>query len=331
MDNAEPRRLLLIQLKRAGDVIVTTPIIAALKKRFPSAEIDFLVEKPFASLLENHPGLHRIRVYDKADVRGVWTRVRESKYDWIFDFQSSPRSAIVCLWSGAGVTAGYRVPFWGWTYKRSVRRPGASMSVTEGKFTLVEHLTGPLPDHPKPRIHLKREEEAWAASILPETAAPVGIVPTHRHAIRRWLPSGFLTLAERLRARRVPVWWFWGPGEEAYVRALADRVPGSRMIPPTSFRQMAALFARCRYVLTNDNGPMHLAAAVGTPTITIYGPTSPANWNPGGPNHRAVTAEHLGCLECNFLKCPFEHECMTWVTPERVEWEAEDMERTVAR
>ena len=100
------------------------------------------------------------------------------------------------------------------------------------------------------------------------------------------------------------------------MQSLAAQVPGSAMIPAASLRQMAAFLARCRYVITNDNGPMHLATAVGTPTITVYGPTEAVCWNPGGTRHRAVMAEGLRCLGCNFTRCPFEHECMTRVTPE---------------
>jgi ADP-heptose:LPS heptosyltransferase len=327
----DPQRILLIQLKRAGDVIVTTPVITALKKRFSVTAIDFLVEKPFAPILENNPGLNRIRVYDKSNVSGVWKRIRETHYDWIFDFQSSPRSAMVCLTSGAKVTAGYKVPFWGMAYKQAVRRPGANLSVVEGKFTLVERVTGPLPHDGERKLFLKADERQWAETVLPSTQAPMGMIPTHRHPIRRWHADSFVELGQRLQARGLPVWWFWGPGEEAYVRAIAARVPGSVVVPATSLRRMGALLARCRCVITNDNGPMHLATAVGAPTVTIYGPTDPSCWNPGGARHRAVTAEKLGCLGCNFLKCPFEHECMTRVTPEHVNWVLEDLERVLSR
>ena len=72
---------------------------------------------------------------------------------------------------------------------------------------------------------------------------------------------------------------------------------------------------------TNDNGPMHLAVAVGIPTVTIYGPTDPVAWNPGGARHQAIQALDVSCIRCNLNECPFGHECMTHVTPERG-WEA---------
>jgi heptosyltransferase II len=81
---------------------------------------------------------------------------------------------------------------------------------------------------------------------------------------------------------------------------------------------MGSLLQRCQVVITNDNGPMHLAVAVGAPTVTIYGPTDPKSWNPGGPRHLALQAAGLSCLGCNLNECPFSHECMTQVTSERV-------------
>jgi len=93
---------------------------------------------------------------------------------------------------------------------------------------------------------------------------------------------------------------------------------------------MGALMARCQWMITNDNGPMHLATAVGTPTLTIYGPTEPLSWNPGGPKNRVLTAEGLRCLACNLNQCPFAHECMSLVTPERVLQAVNELERSLS-
>jgi len=324
------RKLLIIQLKRAGDVLVTTPIIQSLRDRYPDAQIDFLTEKPFSTLLENHPALNSIRLFNKKNTLETWRQIRREKYDCIFDFQSSPRSALVCLMSGAAVTAGYRVPFWGGVYTQTVKRPGGDLSVVDGKFTLIDHVCG-VPAKPpikERRLVLTEAEKAWAKGVMPEEKA-VGLIPTHRHGSRRWLSSHFAEVARRLRAEGRSVWLFWGPGEEAYVDAILRAVPGSRKIPFCSFRQMGALMARCRWIITNDNGPMHLATAVGTPTVTVYGPTEPLSWNPGGPRNRVVYTEGLSCLRCNLNVCPFNHECMSHVTPEQVLATALELERSL--
>src|SRR4051812_18921215 len=102
MDN--PKSVLIIQLKRAGDVILTTPVAAVLKRRWPQTRVEFLTEKPFAPLLERNPSIDRVQVYDKRAIWGTLRRLRAQRYDRIFDFQSSPRSAIAVLASGAGAT-----------------------------------------------------------------------------------------------------------------------------------------------------------------------------------------------------------------------------------
>jgi ADP-heptose:LPS heptosyltransferase len=315
-----PRRILVIQLKRAGDVIVTTPVLPVLRQRFPDAKIGFLVDPAFASLLDNNPNLDQLIRYNRSSVRATWAELRCGGWDWIIDFQSSPRSVLAGLASGARMRSGYQVTFWGRFFTTTVRRPGGRQSVVDGKFTLVEHLIGPVSERPPRRLFLTQHEQAWARQLL-AGAKPIGIVPTHRRWTRRWTPEGFTEIAKRFLAQGEAVWLFWGPGEREYVEEIAAAAPGAKLIPPTSFRQMAALLAECKAVITNDNGPMHLAVAAGASTVTMYGPTDPIAWNPGGPRHTALRLEGLSCLGCNLNECPFAHECMRQLSPDVV-WTA---------
>jgi ADP-heptose:LPS heptosyltransferase len=319
MDN--PKRILVIQLKRAGDVIVTTPVLAALHKALPEAEIDFLVDKPFAPLLENNPALHRVHVYDRDAVWQTWQKLRAVRYDWILDFQSSPRSILAGLFTGAPIRAGYKVTFWGKLLNRSMRRPGGNISVTEGKMNLVRTLLPNIPAAGERKVFLAESEHAWAIQQIGDRgggSGVFGLIPTHRAILA--------TLACLVLCRRRPATclrWssglaFLGSGEEGIVAAIQRQVPECWIVPKTSLRQMAALLALCKTVITNDNGPMHLASAVGTPTVTVYGPTNPTSWNPGGPRHRIVRTAGLSCLGCNLNACPFGHECMVQVTPEQM-------------
>lgn len=313
--------ILIIQLKRAGDVIVTTPVFPALKAAYPGVQIDVLVDKPFAPLLEHNPYLRSIQLYDRGAVLSTWRRIRETRYTWIFDFQSSPRSVMAGMWSGAAARAGYNVPFWGRFFSHRISRPGRTQSVVDGKMSVVKSLVPAIGKAGERRVFLTPEERTWAAGQLSvHSTQIIGIIPTHRRESRRWGGNQFATLAERFSKRGYEVWWFWGPGEEAYVDELQKQVPNSLKIPKTSLREMAALLERCRLIVTNDNGPMHLAVAVGRPTVTIYGPTEPTSWNPGGPLHRFVQAQSVSCLGCNLNECPFQHECMRDLSPEQVDY-----------
>jgi len=129
----------------------------------------------------------------------------------------------------------------------------------------------------------------------------IGLVPTHR----RLRDAGRRIFCHP----RSPISFSSSPGLAVLGSrrrgiCIGDPVPGpeSRMIPPTSLRQMASLLERCKVVITNDNGPMHLATAVGTPTVTIYGPTDPASWKPGGLRHR-VNSGHRPLVPWLQFKC----------------------------
>src|SRR5690348_1191119 len=106
-----PRKILLVQLKRAGDVVLATPILEVLKKAFPDAQIDFLVDEAFAELLAENPNIRTVLSYPKSGWITLVRRIRREHYDWIIDFQSSPRSAPLVRLSGASASAGYQVPF----------------------------------------------------------------------------------------------------------------------------------------------------------------------------------------------------------------------------
>lgn len=324
----KPQKILLIQLKRAGDVLVTTPVVPALQQIFPQAQIDWLVDRPFAPLLENNPHLHRVFPYDRQKPWKTVRALRAERYDWIIDFQSSPRSILAGLFAGAKVRAGYRVTFWGHFLNHAMKRPGQGLLATEGKMNLIRTLAPELGAAGDRNVSLTAAERSWAAKTMKQPEGErtaVGLIPTHRRSSRRWEKSSFVELGKLLSSRGMPVWLFWGPGEEGYVADIQRQIPKSHMIPNASLREMASLLERCRLVVTNDNGPMHLAVAVGVPTVTVYGPTDPQSWNPGGPKHRVVQATHVPCLGCNLNVCPFGHECMTEVTPQHMMKQVDDL------
>ena len=234
MDN--PGKILVIQLKRAGDVLVTTPVVAALRALFPLARLDCLTEKPFAELLQNNPDIGTLQVYDKNAILSTLRRIRAERYDWILDFQSSPRSAIVVALSGAGIKAGYRVPFWGNVYNRTIPRPGGRQSVIEGKLALLKAVSGREVERHERKVFLTEQEQAWAQSRMKEYGyrqAPIGIIPTHRRNSRRWQAESFVSLARLMIQENFPVLFFWGPGEKAEVEAIQQKVPEARLIPST--------------------------------------------------------------------------------------------------
>jgi heptosyltransferase III len=318
----DPKRILVIQLKRAGDVIITTPVLEMLRQRFPRAQIDFLVDPHFSVVLEHNPYLNAILCFDRRRPWRTYLQVRKNRYDWVVDFQSSPRSVPLALFSGAPVKAGYKVKFWGGFFTHAMRRPGREL-MSEGKGALLRTISDFPPGHPDRRIFLTEKDREGAAALFPAGFAKpwIGFVPPHRHSSRRWPGKHFAALAVQLEKEGYPVAFFCGPGERSYVDEIRASIPRTKnvfVIEPDTLRDFAAALEHCCLVVSNDNGPMHLAIAVGKPTVVIFGPTSPTAVLPPNGRHRALRLEGLSCLECNLNVCPFNHECMELLPPARV-------------
>lgn len=326
-----PQKILIIQLRRVGDVLLTTPIPTILKKRFPEAKVDFLVEPSSADVLEGHPDVSEVLLYDRQKPLRSLKEIRSRWYDWVLDFLNNPRSAQIALFSGARVRAGFSVLGWGWVYNVRVSRVRVPQYGVLTKCAILRALGVAVPDEQiLPRVWLREENkklarEWYAEKKMGEREIVIGLIPTHRHPVRRWKGEGFAKVGDLLVQKYAcRVVWFWGPGEEDVVKsARSSMKQSSEMIPLVKLKDMAAFLERCNLVVTNDNGPMHLSVAVGVPTVTVYGPTQPECWNPGGEKHRAVQAWGLSCLECNLNSCPYKHECMRWVSAEQVLKECE--------
>lgn len=303
-------KILVIQLRRIGDVILTTPAVAALKARFPDGELHFLVEPPGAEALEGNPHIDKLHVYDGKTLRWL-ARVRAERYDWVVDFMGNPRTALLTFASGAEVKAGPAHVFHSWAYNRKLTQAARTLYGPSEKLQRLEQLGVP-PVDPLPRLYL--------AKAAPENL--IGLVPASRKATRRWPHYGALG---RLLRRHGRILVFWGPGE----RELAERVAGeigegAEAAPETrTLRDAAALLARCKLVVTNCNGPKHMAVALGVPTVTVHGSSDPASWNPPHPRHVVVRRDELSCIGCGLNACPTKLECLEGLEPARVAAAAE--------
>ncbi|HRY30095.1 MAG TPA: glycosyltransferase family 9 protein [Elusimicrobiota bacterium] len=325
-------KILVIQLRRIGDVIVTLPVVSALRAQFPQARIDFLVEPAAAPVVRGFPGVDDALVFEKRHFwRWAWD-IRRRGYDWVLDFMNNPRTAQIALLSGAPVRAGFEAPLWGRVYTHRLPRPSVPQYAVQSKFDLLRAL-GLTPSVPAlPEIRVTEEDFSpvggwWKEKSMDAYAERVAVMPAHRRPIRRWPAHKFSELIRLLNGKKDrAVILFGGPGEEGYIAGL--RAPFSERVfaaPVAGLRQAAALLSRCHVAVTNCSGLMHLAVAVGTPTLTVYGPTWPESWNPRVRPHRYVQTSGLRCIGCNRDECPYAHECLEWISAERVCGETESM------
>jgi ADP-heptose:LPS heptosyltransferase len=325
------KKILVIQLRRIGDIIVTTPVIDAVKAAYPDAAVDFLAEPLGEPVLRGYPGLNELILLRKDNFLKTLLDLRRRRYDMALDFMNNPRSAQATLATGAPVRAGFETPGWGLVYNRRIPRPAGPRYAVQNKFDLLRAVgltppeSGVFPRIPYGESDFSGAKSWWEANGLDRFPVRIGLAPAHRHEIRQWPTSKWAALLPSLLKKDGrAVLLFGGPGEEGLLESLAKPFPGRVfVIPAGPLRQAAALMARCRVVASNCSGSMHLAVSAGVPTVTLYGPTSPESWNPKTLPHRYVQAAGLACLGCHRDVCPFKHECMEWIAPERVAGEIE--------
>ncbi len=322
-----PKSILVIQLRRLGDVILTTPALEALKKRYPAAKLDFLVEAPGAEAVAGHPALDEVLVYDAAGVAGAlrWARkIRARRYDWVIDFLANPRTALIAALSGAKVKAGPAHVRRRWAYNRLLVQPEKTVYAAREKVLWLESLGVASSDAPDlPRLFLAPRPE--------KLDNVVGLVPPSRKETRRWPARHWIALGRGLRERRgCTLKIFWGPGERALAEEVARGI-GAGAAPIAETRTIAELareLVSCRVLVTNCAGPKHLAVALGVPTVTVHGSSDPASWTPRHPDHVFVRREELACIGCRSNVCPTRIECLNDLPADRVRAE---VERLLAR
>ena len=318
-------RALIIKLRGIGDVVLSTPVIDNLAAAYPGIRIDYLCERFAAPAVEGLPNIRSVIAFDRKRESGMELvrKVRAARYDLVIDLFGNPRTALVTRLSGARHRAGF--PFRGraYAYNHLVTPRGSEVHNVEFNLDVIRALGIPFASV-RPSFPLVDGAVAAAAEWLTAQGLDgrelIGVNPSGGWSAKRWRLEHFAELTRLLRDRRgASVLLFWGPGGLEDVTTVNERSgSGAHILPRTTVKEMGAFIARCSYFISNDAGPMHMAAALGVPSLGIYGPTNPRLQGPFGPGNAWVRNEEVDCLECNLLDCPIGHPCMTDLTPERV-------------
>jgi ADP-heptose:LPS heptosyltransferase len=302
-----PHRILLIQLRALGDVILTTPALRVLKRHYPDAAIDFVANPAPAEALTNNPNLSRLLVYpysprDAVGLGRFILQLRKNRYDLAVDFLGTPATALMTLGCGAKIRVGYslRLRRFAYTHRETGYRGDIYNALT--KFSLLKSL-GIEEEESRTEIFIPPEAEIWAQERFRELglsestsswegASVIALAPKAKRPARQWLPERFAEVADSLQAKGHRILILWGPGEEEFARSVGSRMRLAPVIAPrASLLQSAALLRRCRLLIGNCGGSRHIAAAVGTATLTVHGPTDPRVWTPpDDPRHVYVRA-----------------------------------------
>jgi len=300
-----PGQVLLVQLRRLGDVVLTTALLEDLRRAFPHTPVDFLVGDRAAPLLEHHPLIRDRLIYDRRHPMRTWRAVRRRGYDWIVDPQSSPRTAPLALVAGSPVRAGFAVRGWGWVYTHRLSRAGRSVEyVPRERQRLLEMLgvrVGPV----RTRLTLTAQERASGHELLASqgirAGAPViGLVLSAGESAKEWPPGHFAMLADGLAWTGIQVVLFEMPGDREKAAHASAESRAFVRIPVPGLRDFMGALAACDVLVSADTGPAHIATALRIPRVTIFGPEPPAAWAPLDDRSvmalRAETARDLGIV-----------------------------------
>jgi lipopolysaccharide heptosyltransferase I len=333
-------RILIVRLSALGDIVHALPVLAALLEAIPDAQVDWVVDARYSGIFEYVEGLHTrlvVRATDGSARSGVAVFVqrrgvlnalrhmRRQQYDVAFDLQGLIKSAALAGLSGAKRVVGFpaarlREPQAGWFYSETARVPADAHIIAKNLSVLPVIGVHPRTVRFPLRVPASRVADEAAAAAARTSGRFALINPGAGWPNKCWPTPRFGELAARLRSELgLPSFVLWGEGEEALADTVVTHSSGAAVrLPPTTLGDVLAMAARARVMVSGDTGPLHLAAAMGTPLVGLYGPTWPSRNGPWHP--RDLTVSRAEVCQCHHKrKClRRDHACLEEVGVDEV-------------
>ena len=318
-----PRRILIIKPSAIGDVVHTLPVLNLLRRRWPAAHVSWLVTPACAGLVERHPQVDEVIRFERRELGRGWRSPRalldlirftrslgEAGFDLVVDLQGLFRSGWLAAATRSPVRVGpanAREGAWLF-YTHRVPTGTPEQHAIERYLTVAQALgceRGPV----EFVFAVDDADRAAVAAVVPPGPYAV-LMPGANWATKQWPAERFAGLVEPIQARfglRCVV--AGGPD----VAGLGDKIPGAvNLAGRTNLRQLVALLERARLVVANDSGPMHIAAALGRPLVTPYGPTNPVRTGPYAREGSVIRLD-IPCSPCYSRRCSHQ-SCLQWLT-----------------
>lgn len=310
-------KILIIKLRGIGDVVCSTMVVDNLRQEFPYAQIDYLVEKPSSFGLIGLKQLNNVWIFNRKVLLErikLAFIIRKEKYDLVFDFFGNPSSAQITFISGAKYRVGF--PLRGRKYAYNILGPEERSTWHNAILHLkvLEQLN--LKSDFKNLLYClddpsQKYANEYFRNNFNKNDFIVGICPTGSWESKKCDAEKFAEIAQLvIKKYNAKIIILWGKGDEKDAKKLKDLL-GNKCIlaPETSIMEMAALIAGTKFLIANDSGPMHIATALGTPVLSLHGPTAPHLQGPYGEKHEWIHLSELHCIMCNLLVCKYKHEC----------------------
>lgn len=311
IDKSEVKRMLVISLSNVGDIILTTPVIGALRKEFPSSRIDVMVGPNGKAIFEKDPAVFKLIIYDKhmpiAEKRRLQLKLKKLRYDIVIDL----RNTIFPLLIGPKYRTATIERFPNGLKHKKARH------LYRLKSLGIDRMEEP------PYLYIAKEDESRVSELLgkEDIHKPIVVVnPGAKSHLKRWTIEGFSEVCDKLIAECNASVILTGLQEDAdtvnNIMAKA-RVKPHNFLNKTNIRELASLIKRADILITNDSAPMHLGSAVGAKVLALFGPTDPRKFGPLG-EFDGVINKKLFCSPCESAACRYNYECMKLISPDEV-------------
>lgn len=310
------KRILCIKPRGIGDVVGATIMLPNLREHFHNAELHFLTEDFAEEIVSGHPLISKVLTYNRKDgLLSIVRKVRREKYDIVLDTYCNPRTALVTLFSGAKYRVGFPYNWRKIGYNIYANHGAPYDHFAEHNFHILEAI-GCLHPHSRTECFAGEEYTNEAASFFTTNFSGnkpvIGILPTGGWSSKTCEPEKWAEIIHGLRdAFQAEFIIFRGPAEVESAQKIFDAAADcSRLAPMGRLKCVMAYMKLCRAVVATDSGMMHVSAALGLPTVGLFGQSSPDNFAPYNESSASVMNTSLDCLNCGHRECPRGHECM---------------------
>ncbi|MBX3101559.1 MAG: glycosyltransferase family 9 protein [Bacteroidetes bacterium] len=316
-------KLLIIRLSSIGDIVLTTPVVRALRQAHPQAEIHYLTKARFAEAIAHNPHIDRLHRYE-GSLRQAIATLRAERFDHIVDLHGNWRSFV--LRTELAVPATVFPKMNGRKLLMTLFKARITVPHVVDRYALAAAPLGAMPDDQGLEFPYPAELDVWAAAQvmqqLGEGPLPYALCLSASYTTKRWLPAYY---RQYLNTHSQPCILLGGPSEQSLAAQVLEGYQGPvfNAVGTTHLLESAALLKQCTHLITPDTGMMHIAAALQVPAVTLWGNTVPGfGMGPYRAPHVILEEQGLGCRPCSKLghhRCPKGHfRCMHALTPERV-------------
>jgi heptosyltransferase-2 len=313
----QSQKIAVIRLSSLGDVLLTIPVIRALKQQYPNSEIDFVVKKQYADVLKFNPNISNIIIYDPGNVNSIKDEIKNNGYDLIIDLQNNFRSRTLIKNINTEIRR---------FHKPSIKK----FLLVRFKINLLRELKT-IPQMYAESANVQLDEKGLEL-FIPDNITPqiekgknyIGLCPGSKHFTKCWPKEYFIELGNSLLAKGFEIAVIGGKDDQNICANVSGLIKGSiNLCNDNDLFQTAANIKQCKAVVCNDSGLMHVSAAVGIPMIAIFGSTvKEFGFVPYHVRNLLLENNSLSCRPCSHIgldKCPQKHfKCMKEILPNTV-------------